>query len=188
MPRSKSEGWGSVTLTISDEVSRALRILSAMSGEEMGKVADRAMRKGDLLENLQRALVRETSPVAPLSAKGRSASSAMAATTPEPKPKKRKLKETGDPELFKFLESLRLRGDDKLIVAQFMKAVAPGIRTENYNVSWKKAGHVPRAYVQAVRDYLTEHGFEGVPPAPEKTAGIGAAEVEAPSRPVHRFR
>jgi len=174
MPRSKLEEWGPVTLTISDEVSRALRILSAMSGEEMGKVADRAMRKGDLLENLQRALVKETSET-----------SSMAAAPAEPK--KRNLKETGDPDLFQYLESLRLRDDNKLNITQFMKAVAPSIRTENYNNSWKTAGHVPRKYVQAVRDYLTEHGFEGVP-APKKTVGLGAAEGETPPRQVHRFR
>jgi len=171
MPRKKIAGWGPVTLTISGEVSRALQILSALKGEEMGREADKAMRKGGLLESYQRALLKESTLAAPLSAGDVGPSSSITAAAPEgvaQQPdnmarKKRKRTETGDPELFKYLETLRL--NSKIVTTKFMGVVAPGILPGNYNSSWMKAGHVPRKYVQSVRDYLASQGFEGIPPA-----------------------
>lgn len=56
MPRPKKADWERVTLTLSSECVRALRLLSAISGAEMGVEADRAIRKGGLLEALDYAL------------------------------------------------------------------------------------------------------------------------------------
>jgi len=56
MPRRKREDWERVTITLSSECVRALRILSAISGAEMGVEADKAMRKGGLMGDLDYAL------------------------------------------------------------------------------------------------------------------------------------
>jgi len=49
MPRPRKADWERVTMTLSAEAVRALRVLSAISGAEMGAIADKAMRKGGLL-------------------------------------------------------------------------------------------------------------------------------------------
>lgn len=55
MPRSKKDNWERVTLTLSSDCVRALRVLSAISGTEMGVLADQAMRKGGLQGDLDYA-------------------------------------------------------------------------------------------------------------------------------------
>jgi hypothetical protein len=56
MPRAKKADWERVTLTLSGECVRALRVLSGISGAEMGATADKALRKGGLLSDLDYAL------------------------------------------------------------------------------------------------------------------------------------
>jgi hypothetical protein len=70
-------------------------------------------------------------------------------------------KVTGDRELFQHLEDLKRAG--KLRYTALMKAVAPDISPENYGASWKKTGHVPAPYIEAVKAYLKEHGLEMAP-------------------------
>jgi hypothetical protein len=54
--REKKADWERVTMTVSSEVARALRLLSAASGADMGVEADKAMRQGGLFERLDYAL------------------------------------------------------------------------------------------------------------------------------------
>ena len=62
MAREKKADWERVTMTVSSEVARALRLLSAASGADMGVEADKAMRQGGLFERLDYALGKD--PVA----------------------------------------------------------------------------------------------------------------------------
>jgi len=63
MPRPKKTDWERVTITLSTESVRALRVLSAISGVEMGAVADKAMKKGGLLGDLDYALGKDAPKV-----------------------------------------------------------------------------------------------------------------------------
>ena len=63
MPRPKKAGWERVTLTLSAESALALRMLGAISGAEMGAVADKAMKKGGLLGDLDYALGKDAPKV-----------------------------------------------------------------------------------------------------------------------------
>jgi hypothetical protein len=56
MPRPKKANWERVTITLSGECVRALRVLGAISGADMGVEADQALRKGGLLSALDYAL------------------------------------------------------------------------------------------------------------------------------------
>lgn len=44
MPRPKRPGWSKITITVSEEVSREIRILAASRGEEMGTLVDYAIK------------------------------------------------------------------------------------------------------------------------------------------------
>ena len=45
MPRpARQSGWSPITLTISDEIATALRVRAAVTGEEIGQIADQILR------------------------------------------------------------------------------------------------------------------------------------------------
>lgn len=181
MPRQKKDNWSRVTITMSDEVIRALRFLGALDDLEMGEEADRYLRAGGLLERsaplMERLAEHTDAPRVPAFVdprfgsdprrKGSTASLPLPPPPPPPAPKEAR-RGDGDPKLFAWVETLTHNGK----VSQAEIAAAAGITPANYRASWRASNWVPAAYIAAVRAFLDEKGFPMPDPieGPEATA------------------
>jgi len=159
MPRPKKAGWERVTITLSSECVRALRLLSAATREDMGEAADQAMRDGGLLERLARELTNSSpaprpKPPAP-APQPQPRLAAPAAPRPKPQPHERTPGNSGgDRELLALVEGMMPER-----FSQGDLATAVGITTANYRAGWRKTGHVPAKYVPAVLTFLESKGI-----------------------------
>ena len=173
MPRPKKPGWEPITIAVSGEVARALRVLHSFSKREMGTVADEFMLKGGLLEAAEYVLgnggipypFRQPSQAPPAPAKpavpaapSQAAPAAAIKPAPAAKPapgEKRTRKGRfgeGDPELFQRCEAAIAAG--KITQAALMEKVAPNVSTASYRSGWRVKGHVPAQYIAAVQAVL----------------------------------
>jgi hypothetical protein len=170
MPRPKKPGWEPITIAVSGEVARALRVLHSFSKREMGTVADEFMLKGGLLESAEYVLgkggipypFRQPSQAPPAPAKPAAPSQAAPAAAIKPAPaakpapgEKRTRKGRfgeGDPELFQRCEAAIAAG--KITQGALMEKVAPNVSTASYRSGWRVKGHVPAQYIAAVQAVL----------------------------------
>jgi hypothetical protein len=170
MPRPKKSGWEPITIAVSGEVARALRVLHSFSKREMGTVADEFMLKGGLLESAEYVLgkggipypFRQPSQAPPAPAKPAAPSQAAPAAAIKPAPaakpapgEKRTRKGRfgeGDPELFQRCEAAIAAG--KITQGALMEKVAPNVSTASYRSGWRVKGHVPAQYIAAVQAVL----------------------------------
>lgn len=158
MPRPKKADWERVTITLSCECVRALRLLSAATREDMGEAADQAMRDGGLLERLARELTNSSPAPRP-----KPPAPAPPAPRPKPQPQERTPGSSGgDRELLGVIEGMMPER-----FSQGDLAAAVGITTANYRSGWRKTGHVPTKYVPAVLAFLESKGIQP-PNAPQE--------------------
>ena len=177
MPRPKKPGWEPITIAVSGEVARALRVLHSFSKREMGTVADEFMLKGGLLESAEYVLGKGGIPYpfrqprqAPLAPAKPAAIPAAPAAPPQaapgaaikpapaakPVPGEKRTRKgrfgEGDPELFQRCEAAIAAG--KITQAALMEKVAPNVSTASYRSGWRVKGHVPAQYIAAVQAVL----------------------------------
>lgn len=186
MPRPKKDNWSRVTITMSDEVIRALRFLGALDDLEMGEEADRYLRAGGLLERsmpLMERLAEHTDAPAPVPfrttfvdprfGKDPRGKVSSAPLPPPPPPPKEARRGDGDAKLFAWVETLTHNGK----VSQAEVAAAVGITTANYRASWRASKWVPAAYIADVRAFLEEKGFPMPDPIEEPQAPAQDSEA-----------
>ena len=164
MPRPKKPGWEPITISVSGEVARALRILYSITKREMGAVADEAMRKGGLLDAEAYVLgkgnvspyPKPATPPAPPAAPAAPQSKPAAKPTPAPGEKRTRKGRfgEGDPELFQRCEAAILAG--KITQKDLMEKAAPNVSPANYRSTWRAKSHVPAQYIAAVQAVLAE--------------------------------
>jgi len=157
MPRPKKADWERVTITLSSECVRALRLLSAATREDMGEAADQSMRAGGLLERLARELTNSSPAPRPQRPAPAPPAHQVAPRPPQPK-KERTSNGNGDRELLAVIDGMMPQR-----FSQGDLAAAVGITTANYRSGWRKTGHVPAKYVPAVLAFLESKGISPNP-------------------------
>ena len=161
MPRAKKPNWDRVTITLSQDCITALRVLSAISGREMGEEADTAMRDGKLFERLAYAQGKPFAYTAPAIIKPPVTPPTERKPTPatEPISSPKQSKQAGDSPLFHQIETLITAGN--FTQADLAKALNLKSGSAAYR-DWRKRGSVPANHVPGVVAFLREKGIQAV--------------------------
>jgi hypothetical protein len=154
MPRPKREGWEAVTITVSAEVLRAMRMLTAIGGADMGTYADQAMRKGGLLDQAAYALGLPPPQQPPLTTKTTPENVYVPVVAPEPTaaPKPDAVSE-------RMAIYLQIRSIEKHGFQASLARAVPGVKDASTVRHWGKQG-IPLEHLEGVKAFLISEGIE----------------------------